>query len=503
MAPKRSEDAMKNRTSLEKRDGTDEADGAIARLRKQFLQDFDPTYVENVLVPFFTFRTYMGERLSLPMIDVAFTKDNAMAPQLWGMLSDSWRPSAEDGVTVFLQGLEKRGPGNLRKKIYMSAVTPDLYEPMYSEKVRRFFDVLLADENAGKPLMRQYLDGYFDLYWDLHVGVTGDAIPAEVRQIGHSFNAVLAYRDPTLKAYYDNYMTVRAHREFLRGWIGGRVADVIDGRTLQPEKTFVHYWMRNGEGGDHFRREDVVFECFHNFVAFSQWGKMLSRIMSKLSRESDHDVRAWFQRTMRSNFDERGDKSAYMPLDRFVMELFRTISPNPGSNSVIEESRAAPDDRYSLVISPHATTSFDLRHWEDPATFDPDRYLGVPTSDEIDDARCKQIGFARKPFDAAPFNVNDGRNAALHSSGFGTVYGVVDGKPLPVCDYAGYAPFGFGYRRCPGEWLSVKVFGDFLRAVWRRQIEFEQLNITDPAQLPIGPGTVIADTIGFRRLAPI
>jgi hypothetical protein len=39
----------------------------------------------------------------------------------------------------------------------------------------------------------------------------------------------------------------------------------------------------------------------------------------------------------------------------------------------------------------------------------------------------------------------------LHNSGYGTVYGVVDGKLAPVCDHAGFAPFGFGYRRCPGE----------------------------------------------------
>jgi hypothetical protein len=33
-------------------------------------------------------------------------------------------------VTVFLQGLEKRGDNNLRKRIHMSVVTPDLYRPM-------------------------------------------------------------------------------------------------------------------------------------------------------------------------------------------------------------------------------------------------------------------------------------------------------------------------------------------------------------------------------------
>ena len=67
------------------------------------------------------------------------------------------------------------------------------------------------------------------------------------------------------------------------------------------------------------------------------------------------------------------------------------------------------------------------------------------------------------------YEVKDGRKAVLHNSGFGTVYGIVNGKPLPVCDSAGFAPFGFGYRRCPGEQLTIKVFEDFLRKVVEEQ----------------------------------
>ena len=112
---------------------------SVTRLRKQFLEDFDAAYVDNVIVPHFLVSTYHGERPSMPMIDVTLTKENALPYDLWGMLSESWRPSPEHGVTVFLQALEKRGPDNRRKRIYMSAVTPDLYRPMYSEKVVLFF----------------------------------------------------------------------------------------------------------------------------------------------------------------------------------------------------------------------------------------------------------------------------------------------------------------------------------------------------------------------------
>ena len=51
---------------------------------------------------------------------------------------------------------------------------------------------------------------------------------------------------------------------------------------------------------------------------------------------------------------------------------------------------------------------------------------------------------------------------------------------MPVCDYAGFAPFGFGYRRCPGEQLTIQVFADFLRKVWRDKIVFRKLNLARP-----------------------
>lgn len=474
-------------------------EGAVARLRGQFLGDFDPAYVENVIVPYFLVSIYEGERLSLPMIDVKFTKENALPYHLWGLVSENWKPSPEEGVTVFLRALEQRGPDNRRKRIYMSALTQDLYRPMYGDKVMNFFDKLLDGRNAGKPLMRPYLESYFDMYWDLHLGVKGDAIPARVRQIGESFNTVLAYWDPTQKIVYENYMKVHSNIGFLKGWIDERIADLTNGRTAKPEKTFVHYWLRNGAEGPDFARKDVVFECFHNFLAFSQWGNTLYNIMLKLGKNTgDPDARAWFKRTMESNFDHASG-TAFTPLERLVMELFRTISPNRGSLSAVEEVRTPPYERHGYVFSPHLATSFDPRHWKDPEKFDPDRYNSVPTSHQIDETKCEQIGFAKCPFDSTTFDVKDGRKAVLHNSGFGTVYGIVDGQPLPVCDYAGFAPFGFGYRRCPGEQLTTQVFADFLRKVWKSKIEFEKLNIAHPEPLPIGPTTVIGDNVGFTR----
>lgn len=188
---------------------------ALAEFRKSIPSHFDREYVEHAVIPFFLSSVFEAERPALPMIDVTLSKQDALPWDLWGLIYKQWRPMPEEGVTVFLQGLEKRGDHNLRKRIYQSALTPDLYDAMYHDKVVAFFDHLFEPQFAGKPFMRHYLDYYFDLYWDLHVGVQGAAIPADVRQIGESFNTVLAYRNPREPIVYEHYMKVRAKLGFL------------------------------------------------------------------------------------------------------------------------------------------------------------------------------------------------------------------------------------------------------------------------------------------------
>ena len=487
---------------------------AIERFRAAIPPNFDHDYVEKAVIPFFLTSIYGDQRPMLPMIGVDFSKENALPYDLWGLITRDWRPTPEEGVTVFLQGLEKRGPNNLRKRIYFSGVTPDLYKPMYSPKVVAFLDKLMDQRFAGRPFMRHYLDYYFDLYWDLHLGVTGDDIPFEVRQIGESFNTVLAYRNPLLPITYQNYMIVRKHLDFLKSWIDERLDDIENGKAKNSEKTKAWYWLKNAGDARHFEKKDVVFECFHNFVALSQWGNSIFGIMSRLSEDGgDPAVRASFQKTMSGNFDN-ANGAPYTPLELFVMELFRVISPNGGSISSIHDARTSsfygtspqasigvPLERHSYINTPHTTTSMDPVHWKDPSAFDPARYLGVPTSAQITEDKCRQIGLATCPFDITNFEVKDGRKANITNSGFGTVFGVLDGKSLPVCDYAGFAPFGFGYRRCPGEQLTINVFEDFLRKVWRDKILFRRLNAPNPGEVPIGPNAVILDDLGFTRSA--
>lgn len=464
---------------------------------------FDPAYVQGAIRPFFESASYLGELPLLPLIDLTLSKEAAIPAHILGMLYEGWHADMEDeGLSVFLQAYDKRGGNNERKKIYFSAQTPDLYVPMYSEKVKHFLDHLFDRQNADQPLMQHYQQNYFDLYWDLHLGIRDKAIPPEVIQIGKSFMVVLSFWYPTQQIVHDHYMQVRKLRQGLKTWIDERVQDLIDGKIPDPEKTLVHYWIANGKLGENFRRKDIVFECFHNFLAFSQWGNMLYNVMVRLeSAHGDQTIRSWFGKTMQNDPDAM-DNCAFSRLDRFVMELFRVISPNAGSFSLLSAREHALGTGYtgfSGILTPHLETSKDPRHWSNPNDFDPDRYLTAPTSEQNDVARCKTIGLAGCPFEPHAFHVKDGRNVAISNSVFGAVHAMIDSKAHPVCDTAGYAPFGFGYRRCAGEFLTVNFIKDLLRKVWNEQITFKKLAIDKPSVVPVGPLTLVSDNICFQR----
>jgi hypothetical protein len=461
---------------------------------------FPADYVARSVMPFFLAGSYVGETPSLPMIDLALSKEGACPVQWWGLLYEDWVPKPHDeGTTVFLTGYENRGPNNERKKIYMTATTPDLIDTKYRPKMQGFYKRLLADANAGKPLMRQYFDDYYDLYWDLHVGATGNEIPAEVRQFSTAFNTVLGFYYPTLEIVRDAYMQARGTRGALKAWLDVRVQTIKDGKQPHADSTFVYYWLKNGGLGENFRRIDIVFECFHNFLAFSQWGNTVYNVAAKLEpTHGDPSVRAWFERTMQSGPDE-SDGRPFTPLDRLVMELFRTINPNAGSFSALTRARQLLSSEFSSIMTPHLAASMHPRHWSNPREFNPDRYKSAPTSAENGEERAKKAGLARCPFSKEAFPAKDGRKVEMTNSGFGAVYSEIDGVPHPVIDTVGYAPFGFGYRRCAGEHLTVEFIKELLRAVWRDDISFVKLDIDKPGQVPVNPRTVLSDDIAFKK----
>jgi hypothetical protein len=59
---------------------------AFQRFRETIPANFDHEYVEKVVRPFFLTSFYEGERPMLPLIDVDFSKENALPYDLWDSL---------------------------------------------------------------------------------------------------------------------------------------------------------------------------------------------------------------------------------------------------------------------------------------------------------------------------------------------------------------------------------------------------------------------------------
>ena len=183
-------------------------------------------------------------------------------------------------------------------------------------------------------------------------------------------------------------MTVRALLDFLKTWIDERLDDINNARIANPEKTIAWYWLKNAGDGENFRQKDIVFECFHNFVALGQWGVTIFRVMALLRcgpRRPGSPV--GYERTMRT-IRMPADGGAFTPLERFVMELFRRSRRTRAASrrlNTLQTGRSdnygdsgSPSARFGLsqehsgyIISPHTSTSFAPMHWTNPLQFDP------------------------------------------------------------------------------------------------------------------------------------
>jgi hypothetical protein len=70
--------AAEGQTANAGTDLPDQIAAALARFRKTIPANFDSTYVEHVVIPFFLTSFYEGEQPLLPIIDLNLSKENAL-----------------------------------------------------------------------------------------------------------------------------------------------------------------------------------------------------------------------------------------------------------------------------------------------------------------------------------------------------------------------------------------------------------------------------------------
>ena len=157
------------------------------------------------------------------------------------------------------------------------------------------------------------------------------------------------------------------------------------------------------------------------------------------------------------------------------MELFLTISPNSAAihNFLLYNNLLAPRTLASVRLLHLTLKPLDTHLTEEPKLNSTlNATIKLRQVNRMMKSRPSKSGWHRSPFNKEDFQVKDGRHVSITNSVFGAVYPRVDDKAYPVCDTAGYAPFGFGYRRCAGEFLTVGFFKDLLIKVWSEKIDF-------------------------------
>jgi len=488
------------------------------RLPKTFTKDED--YFNNVILRSYQVLRHATTELTLPMVSTDFQKKDALPAFMMGLLWDDWERNDTDSSTVFLENLADRGTNNAKKKTYFSALTPDLYQEQYRVKIEAFCQSLLSPNNAGKPLLSLYEERYLELFWDLHLQVKPEDIPDFAKKIGLEFINCWAIFNPldfndleSSKEFKKSYQYVREHRTALKEWINGRV-ETIKACPENYNDSFVKYWFEN-DPENNFETADVTFECFHNFIALSQWGNTFYKFVDLLRTDNTSATAQAVQTKFNEVFSAEvtKDDKGFTDLDYLVLELFRVSLPNGGSISRYygenPSGSSIADKADELVVQTHYHPANSPTLWEDSvaipnstlnnAPFNPDRYKNVPLAHEVDEEALKKAGaLAKCPFDHSSLETADGRS--IENNAFGTTFAKTsEGKTCPMVETAGFSPFGFGYRRCPGEMLTVEVFKTILTEVNNYNVSFYELMPAEDAEkIAIAPGTILSDNLAMR-----
>jgi hypothetical protein len=90
-------------------------------LREQFLKDFDPTYVENVIVPPLPGK-HLYERPTLPTIGLNLTKESGLLVEIWGIDQGKLEPNTRRRSHGFSPGTGEAEAGKSpREKLHIGS----------------------------------------------------------------------------------------------------------------------------------------------------------------------------------------------------------------------------------------------------------------------------------------------------------------------------------------------------------------------------------------------
>lgn len=398
--------------------------------------------------------------------------------------------------SVFLTNLANRGPDNFRKKVYIAALLTRVL-PFYQEKMQNFIDTVYAGwTEYNKPLLSSFKPALVKFFLDIHVGVNDH--PQYVLDYFDSFGEFIGYADFTMPSLYTSHVNFKRVSEYMRQ----RAIAVID---ADDTSTITYWWNKAG-----FYPDNLVFEMVHNIVAFNQF----NNIMFLLARDMITGTPTAGGPSIQYNFIGQY-AAATNDQDRLnvVREMYRLLVPNGISFSFLNQFPPVPNQPptqsrhvHQLIMLMNSARAANLdpsnpANWAVYYNWDLTKYAqynttlysvncppGTPSVDSSSfdptQPSLPEVLVSKSPVDGE--TVIDNCNPLATP-----VY------PLPI-----YAPFGLGYRRCPGELFVYQITQMMLQRFANLHFYLGPPPPEKPA-IGVAPFTVVrvtADPTSFRRV---
>ena len=394
-----------------------------------------------------------------------------------GLDMESMDP-ADPLLSLFLTNRENRGFKEHRKAVYMSALRACLVQHAYREKTRSFLNRVYSDVTTyNRPLMSAFKTALVDYLIDVHVGVSRH--PPEVITYFSEFIEFIGVGSPLAPGRDERVLLGRELTPLVKAYFVERNSVVIANKDVS---SIVYHWALAG-----LAPEGLVMETIHNSIAFEQFLNILYKLIIDKISGTPQPVAG----TIQYNFFAKhkavlGDKVARLNV---VREVMRLTSPNAVSFSKVE-GVAGVNSRFlhqSVMISAMANLTGIAGAY---FGYNANLYSSIINyNTSIDSTACSAADasamaaatpdalFIRSVVPGDNQTFWDAKNPQLIAT-----------FPLPI-----YAPFGLGYRRCPGEILVYDIVDMLLETF--ANIEWVFGTSGSPAQVCVAPFTCVSNNI--------
>ena len=335
--------------------------------------------------------------------------------------------------SLFRTSYEKRGEDNKLKEYYLYPLSKE-YLPNYRNVIKNYLeDTITTGNHILLDLIHKIT---LDLLYLLHFGVK--ASEKDYEECIYFIDAVRHY-------YYGDIYNEHVIRQILNlKHFHRRHIDYIEELGIR-ENCIVGLWLKQGN----LNKEQIFIEFIHNILGVSiNWSNLTYTYLLKLTNNKVSRIP-----------DKEESNDSNMERQKYIYECFRFICPATIIGSSLKDPSmwGLKKGKYQIVHDLKYITRLKEFFGEDAGKFNPQRFDKYHDNISTENTNNGESGNNGESANKGESGNNEGGKCPFYNSKKGAK--VPCG--LNVNEKKGYVPFGEGYRRCPGEFLSMIFMEEF------------------------------------------